>query len=77
MATDLTPQAVEGFAAAPGTDCPYLGSSDSSCAWHVGAWLQKTGRPAPRDVRRSRGHKMWANDMLLDVSDEQRIERLK
>jgi hypothetical protein len=24
-------------------------------AWLVGAWLQKTGRAAPRDVRMSRG----------------------
>ncbi len=77
MPADLTPRAKEGFDAPAAAACPYLASSDNSCAWHVGVWLQRTGRAEPHDVRRSRGHRMWAGDLLLDVSDEQNITRLK
>lgn len=74
---DLTAQAHEGFVAPHDAKCPYISSSNSSMAWHVGRWLNTSGRPAPREVRASRGYTMRANDMLLDVSDVQRIERLQ
>ncbi len=73
--TDLTPQAMEGFQAGADASCPYLASSDSSNAWHVGRWLCRTGRSAPRGVRASRGCTMHANDMLVDVTDVRHIER--
>ena len=46
---DLTPEALEGFAAQldgkPAHEaCPHYTSSPSGMAWLVGAWLQKTGR---------------------------------
>jgi len=58
---DLTPEALEGFAAQldgkPAHEaCPHYTSSPAGMAWLVGAWLQKTGRLAPRDVRMSRLH---------------------
>jgi hypothetical protein len=47
---DLTPEALEGFAAQldgkPAHEaCPHYTSSPAGMAWLVGAWLQKTGRP--------------------------------
>lgn len=62
---DLTQYALEGFAAQlDGTlgdkpahqACPHYTSSPAGMAWLVGAWLQKTGHPPPRDVRMSRGY---------------------
>ena len=46
---DLTPEALEGFAAQLGDKpahqaCPHYTSSPAGMAWLVGAWLQKTGR---------------------------------
>ena len=38
-------------------------------AWLVGAWLQKTGRPAPRDVRMSRGYTVRVGEMRVSVAD--------
>ena len=74
---DLTAVALEGYQAPRGTPCPYLPTSDSAAAWNVGRWLEATGRPQPSEVRRSRGYTMWANDMLLNVTNEQEIERLQ
>ena len=50
---DLTPEALAGFVAQldgkPAHEaCPHYTSSPAGMAWLVGAWLQKTGRPAPR-----------------------------
>ena len=47
---DLTPEALEGFAAQldgkPAHEaCPHYTSSPAGMAWLVGAWLQKTGAP--------------------------------
>lgn len=75
--TDLTVQAAEGYEAAAGASCPHYASSPSGMAWHVGAWLKATGRSAPRGVRCSRGYRMHANEMLLDVSDVRAIQRLQ
>jgi hypothetical protein len=74
---DLTDHASEGFHAAEGAKCPYFDSSPASSAWHVGLWMQTTGRPAPRDVRMGRGYSVHVNDMLVDASDTTKIERLK
>ena len=46
---DLTPEALEGFAAQLGDKpahqaCPHYTSSPAGMAWLVGAWLQKIGR---------------------------------
>ena len=73
---DLTSEAREGFNAAPGTQNPYLETSSASMAWYVGRWFKDTGRPEPHDVRPSRGYRMHAGDMLLDVTRGNRIERI-
>ena len=46
-------------------------------AWLVGAWLQKTGRPAPCDVRMSRGYTVRVGDMLVSVADAAALIRLQ
>lgn len=74
---DLTTYAAEGYAATSGTACPYFASSPGGMAWHVGAWLNATGHTAPKGVRCSRGYKMHANEMLLDVSNVKSIQRLQ
>jgi hypothetical protein len=77
MAIDLTQEATQGYVADSQAVCPYLATSSSSAAWHVGRWLRDTGRSAPRGVRPGRGSRIHANDMLLDVSDEKSIQRLQ
>ena len=64
MANNLTAEAALGYANHEAS-CPYLATSDSSDAWHIGAWLYRTGRTAPRDVRRSRGYTFHVNDMKV------------
>ncbi len=77
MARDMTAEASQGYAAEPGADCPYLATSDSSNAWHIGRWLQRTGRPAPRNVSPSRGTRVRANDMLLLVNSRGEVSRIE
>jgi hypothetical protein len=64
MANNLTNEALLGYTNA-GAKCPYLATSDSSDAWHIGQWLNLTGRSLPRDVRRSRGYTFHVNDMKV------------
>jgi hypothetical protein len=64
MPNNLTAEASLGYANA-GATCPYLATSNSSDAWHIGAWLFTTGRTAPRDVRKSRGYTFHVNDMKV------------
>ena len=45
-------------------------------AWLVGAWLQKTGRPAPRDARMSRGYTVRVGDMRVSVADAAALVRV-
>lgn len=71
---DLTAQALEGFGAAlESADaheaCPYYTSSPNGMAWLVGAWMRKSGLPAPRKVRMSRGYTVRADDMLVSVAN--------
>ena len=71
---DLTPEALEGFAAQlhgkPAHQaCPHYTSSPAGMAWLVGAWLQKTRRPAPSDVRMSRGYTVRVGGMRVSVAD--------
>lgn len=73
---DLTNEAAQGFAA-PDVGCPYLQTSASWFAWTVGAWLRRTGRTAPRDVRMSRGSQVHANGMLLAVASSGAVERIR
>ena len=78
---DLTPQALEGFAAQLGDTsahqaCPHYTSSPAGMAWLVGAWLQNTGRPAPRDVRMSRGFTVRVGDMRVSVTDAASLVRV-
>jgi len=70
---DLTPETLVGFAAHLGGKpaheaCPHYTSSPAGMAWLVGAWLQKTGRPAPRDVGMSRGYTVRVGDMRVSVA---------
>ena len=79
---DLTPEALEGFAAQLGDKpahqaCPHYTSSPAGMAWLVGAWLQKTGRPAPRDVRMSRGYTVRVSDMRVSVADTAALVRVQ
>mgnify|MGYP001161541231 FL=1 len=79
---DLTPEALEGFAAQldgkPAHEsCPHYTSSPAGMAWLVGAWLQKTGRPAPRDVRMSRGYTLRVGDMRVSVADAAALVRVQ
>ena len=78
---DLTPEALEGFAAQLGDTpahqaCPHYTSSPDGMAWLVGAWLQWTGRPAPRDVRMSRGYTVRVGDMRVSVVDAAALVRV-
>jgi hypothetical protein len=73
----LDDQANEGYTAEPGTECPYFTSSASGLAWLVGQWLNKTGRPAPADVRMSRGCKVRVGDMLIDAGNPAAIARVQ
>jgi hypothetical protein len=82
---DLTQYALEGFAAQlDGTlgdkpahqACPHYTSSPAGMAWLVGAWLQKTGRPPPRDVRMSRGYTVRVGDMRVSVADAAALVRV-
>ncbi len=69
MATILTTQAIEGYEApAPYSGpCGYIPTSDSFNAWHIGAWLNNTGRTRPRDVRASRGDTYHVNGMKVRI----------
>lgn len=73
---DLTSEATLGFTA-PDAECPYLATSASWFAWTVGAWLRRTGRTAPRDVRMGRGSQLHANGMLLAVASSGAVERIR
>jgi hypothetical protein len=77
MATDLTNEAYQGYAAPAEARNPFLHSSASHMAFAVGRWLRDTGRPIPRDVRMSRGYTVRANDMLIKWHFDGRCERLK
>ena len=79
---DLTPEALEGFSAQldgkPAREaCPHYTSSPAGMAWLVGAWLQKSGRPAPRDVRMSRGYTVRVGDMRVSVADAAALVRVQ
>ena len=81
---DLTPEALEGFAAQldgkpahEACPCPHHTSSPAGMAWLVGAWLQKTGRLAPRDVRMSRGYTVRVGDMRVSVADAAALVRVQ
>jgi hypothetical protein len=66
MATTLTSEAAEGYKTDSPT-VPYLATSDSASAWHIGVWLRTSGRSSPRDVRASRGDTYHVNDMKVRV----------
>ena len=79
---DLTTEALEGVAAQldgrpAHVVCPHYTSSPAGMAWLVGAWLQKAGRPAPRDVRMSRGYTVRAGDMRVSVADAAALLRVQ
>jgi metal-dependent amidase/aminoacylase/carboxypeptidase family protein len=78
---DLTSEALAGFAAQLGgrpahQARPHYTSSPAGMAWLVGAWLQKTGRAAPRDVRMSRGYTVRVGDMRVSVADAAALVRV-
>lgn len=60
----LTTHAAAGF---NGDENTHIPSSASFYAHAVGAYLQKTGRTMPRDVRMGRGYSIRANDMLFKI----------
>ena len=73
---DLTSYAKEGYEAPANRECPYSATSLTGIAWHVGVWMNRTGRTMPRDVRMARGYTVWVNDMLVDAGDSPRIVRV-
>jgi hypothetical protein len=74
---DLTAYAAEGYGAPDGASCPHIATSPNAMAWHVGVWLNKTGRTRPKGVRCGRGYRMHANEMQLDVTNVNAISRLQ
>ena len=46
-------------------------------AWLVGAWLHKTGRPVPRNVRMWRGYVVRVGDMRVSVADAAALVRVQ
>jgi hypothetical protein len=68
MATIVTDQAIEGYNATTFDRVPYLATSISSDAWHIGAWLNRTGRTFPREVRKSRGDTYHVNGMKVRIN---------
>jgi len=75
-AGDLTPVAQLGYDAPVDAPCPYYDSSANGMTWLTGRWLKATGRPAPRDVRMSRGYTVRVNDMLVSAKNPNAIERI-
>lgn len=59
---DLTEHAAKGYAREPN---PHAYSSPAWYAHAIGEHLRATGRPAPRDVRMSRGYSVRVGDMLF------------
>lgn len=45
----------------PDARCPYLATSRSSDAWHLGAHLSRNGSPRPSHVKASRGDSLRFN----------------
>lgn len=83
-ATDLTPEASEGYAAGlAGADrrvTPYLATSACWYAWQAGYWLAWRGMSAPSDVRMGRGSRVRVRDLVLSVDVSRagvRIERVQ
>ena len=81
-AQDSTPEALEGFAGQldcqpPHDACRHHTPSPTGMAWQVGAWLHKTGRPAPRDVRISRGYVVRVGDIRVSVADAAALVRVQ
>ena len=64
MPTQLKSEAAMGYNA-PNDKCPFLATSNSHGAWHIGAWLNRTHRTAPWDVRPSRGDTFHVNNMKV------------
>jgi len=56
--------------------CTYKAATAQYLAWHVGAWMEKTGRTPPRHISKKSGKTIEINDMLIDISNIQRIVRL-
>lgn len=78
MAGNVTDKALEGWSYYT-ERCPYLATSVHSDAWHIGAWLQQTGRTKPYDVRKSRGDSYHVNGMKVRmryVKGATQIERI-
>lgn len=78
--SDLTPEAAQGYAR--GLDAnPYLYSSPSYNAFELGAYLARSGRPGPRDVRMGRGDSIRASDMRFafkgSAADGLKFERVQ
>ena len=73
--TDLTMEAIKGYQGESGN--PYLYSSPAWYAYQLGAYLQRTGRTLPRDVRMGRGYQVHANDCLWAFDGKDQITRVR
>lgn len=62
--SELTAQAQAGYDGKPNV---WLWSSPNYYAHALGAYLQASGRTAPRDVRMGRGYSIRANDMRFSI----------
>lgn len=67
MAAQLKSEAMLGYTNSDHKS-PFLSTSNSDSAWHIGQWLKQTHRSAPRDVRPSRGDTFHVNDMKVRIT---------
>ena len=78
---DLTEEAIAGYRSTCNSDGtpqknPYLATSPSAMAWKVGAFLARTGRSEPSDVRMGRGYQVRVRDMLYAINERGEISRV-
>lgn len=66
MGTALIQAAREGYAAAG--PCPYAIRTRAAAAWALGAWMNQTGRSAPRDIAAIDPRHFAINDMTVRVA---------
>lgn len=71
MATDLTAECIAGYDDPEGAS-PHMATSPCDDAHRIGQWLRRTGRPRPRDCRRSRGSRYRVGDLVVEARWQRR-----
>lgn len=70
MKLKLDTAAQEGYRAEDGAACPYYASSPNGDAWLLGAYLRRSGRAEPSDVRKGRGSIVHVRDCSYRPVDD-------